>query len=99
MNQMGLTCGSRSSWVRREHNSVPARRLREHQMRSMSNWVRTHRSWLSNLAWLIAVLGASLTILIFVFKPQFHFARTERLERALHATTGELIFSPSMPRK
>ena len=99
MNQMALTCGSRSSWVRREHDSVPARRLREHQMRSMSNWLRTRRSWLSDLAWLIAVVGTSLIILIFVFGPQSRLARTERLERALHATTGELILSPSMSRK
>ena len=40
------------------------------QMRNISDWIRSHRSQLEALAWLISVVGISLVLLLFVFGPK-----------------------------
>jgi hypothetical protein len=56
------------------------------QMCNISDWIRSHRSRLEALAWLIAVVGISLVLLLFVFGPGAH-----RPYRAWHPDIWEGI--------
>ena len=60
-------------------------------MRSVSNWVRSHWPWLSDLAWLIFVVGISLIFLIFVFGPKLdpqHSISWERLNANMRRSSA-----------
>ena len=56
------------------------------QVRNISDWIRSHRSQLEAPAWLIAVVGISLVLLLFVFGPGAH-----RPYRAWHPDIWEGI--------